>query len=171
MIPPINLKKWIDNNRELLKPPVCNKVIYEDAETIVMIVGSPNIRLDYHVNHTEELFYQIEGDITLTIRENNRAKDIDIKEGEIFLLPASIPHSPQRPKGTVGLVVERKRPDKMLDGFEWYCLNCNEKLYQETLELKNIVKDLPPIFERFYNNDEHCTCKSCGTKQEKIINN
>ncbi|MBQ48115.1 MAG: 3-hydroxyanthranilate 3,4-dioxygenase [Zetaproteobacteria bacterium] len=171
MIPPINLKKWIDDNRELLKPPVCNKVIYEDTDTIVMIVGSPNIRLDYHVNHTEELFYQIEGDITLTIRENNRAKDIDIKEGEIFLLPPSIPHSPQRPKGTVGLVVERTRPDKMLDEFEWYCLNCNEKLYQETLELKNIVKDLPPIFERFYNNDEHCTCKSCGTKQEKIINN
>ena len=96
MLPPINFKKWINDNRELLKPPVCNKVVYEDTEFIIMVVGGPNSRKDYHVDVGEEFFYQLEGDMVLKIMEKNKPKDIKIKEGEIFLLPPMVPHSPQR---------------------------------------------------------------------------
>ncbi|HIC74606.1 MAG TPA: 3-hydroxyanthranilate 3,4-dioxygenase, partial [Candidatus Marinimicrobia bacterium] len=103
MIQPINFKQWIEDNRKLLKPPVGNKCIYEDAEFIIMVVGGPNARKDYHFEEGEEFFYQIEGDITLKVIDNGEPKDIPIREGEIFLLPPRMPHSPQRPANTVGL--------------------------------------------------------------------
>ncbi len=161
---PINFKEWIEEHRDLLKPPVGNKLVYEDSEFIIMVVGGPNARKDYHYEEGEEFFYQLEGDITLKVVENGVPRDIPIREGEIFLLPPHVPHSPQRPANTVGLVVERKRDKDELDGFQWYCEKCGNKLYEEFVPLTNIVTQLPPIFDRFYSNDEHCTCKKCGTK-------
>ncbi len=117
---PINFKEWIDDNRSLLKPPVGNQVVYEDTEFIIMVVGGPNTRKDFHVDVGEEFFYQLEGDMLLKIIDDNRVKDVKIKEGHIFLLPPNIPHSPQRFKNTVGLVVERRRNKGELDGFQWY---------------------------------------------------
>jgi len=121
-------------------------------------------RKDYHYEEGEEFFYQLEGDITLKVVENGVPRDIPIREGEIFLLPPHVPHSPQRPANTVGLVIERKRDKEELDGFQWYCEKCGNKLYEEFIPLTNIVTQLPPIFDRFYSNNEHCTCKKCGTK-------
>ena len=167
ILPPINFRKWIDEHRHLLKPPVGNKMVYEDSEFIIMVVGGPNTRKDYHYDEGEEFFYQIEGDITVKIVENGKPRDVKIREGEIFLLPPKIPHSPQRPANTVGLVVERKRETEELDGFMWFCEKCGEKLYEEFVVLTNIVTQLPPIFDRFYNTPEHCTCKKCGTKMER----
>ncbi len=120
---PFNLKQWISDNRDLLKPPVGNKNLYADAgDYIVMIVGGPNARKDYHYNETEELFYQLEGNINVRIQEDGKPVDIAIKEGEMFLLPSNTPHRPERPAGTVGLVIEVKREDpEMLDGLIWYC--------------------------------------------------
>lgn len=163
----INFKKWIDENRHLLKPPVGNKMVWEDRDTIVMVVGGPNSRTDYHVNQGEEFFYQVEGDIVLKVIDEGKPVDIPIKEGEIFLLPGGVPHSPQRPANTIGLVIERKRVPDEIDGFVWYCEKCGEKLYEEFFKLDNIVTQFPPIFERFYSNAENCTCKKCGTKMEK----
>lgn len=161
---PFNFKKWIDENRHLLKPPVGNQTVYHDAEDfIVMVVGGPNERKDYHFNEGEEFFYQLEGDIVLKIIEDEKQVDIPIKEGEIFLLPPKIPHSPQRPANTVGLVIERKRDPSEDDGFMWFCENCNNKLYEEHFYLEDIVKQLPPIMERFYASEEHRTCSNCGT--------
>ncbi|MCF8373928.1 MAG: 3-hydroxyanthranilate 3,4-dioxygenase [Bacteroidales bacterium] len=159
---PVNLKKWIDENRSLLKPPVGNKCVYEDGEYIVMVVGGPNSRKDYHYNETPEFFYQVEGDIVVTIQNNGKPEDVPIKEGEIYLLPAKVPHSPQRGENTVGLVIETKRPKGMLDGLQWYCENCNEKLYEEKFMLDNIETDMPIIFKKFYSNKELCTCSHCG---------
>ena len=167
MLPPINFKKWINENRDLLKPPVCNKVVYEDTEFIIMVVGGPNIRKDYHVDEGEEFFYQLEGNMTLRIMENNKPRDININEGEIFLLSAKIPHSPQRFKNTIGLVVERKRTKRELDGFQWYCDSCNTLLYEKFFPLTNIEKDLPPVFDTFWENIESRTCSSCGDILEK----
>jgi 3-hydroxyanthranilate 3,4-dioxygenase len=164
---PINFKKWIDEHRDLLKPPVGNKLVYEDSEFIIMVVGGPNSRKDYHYEEGEEFFYQLEGDITLKVVEDGVPRDIAIMEGEIFLLPPHVPHSPQRPSNTVGLVIERKRDKEELDGFQWYCEKCGNKLHEEFVPLTNIVTQLPPIFDRFYSNDEHCTCKKCGTKMLK----
>ena len=159
--PPFNFKKWIEENRHLLKPPVGNKCII-DGDLIVMVVGGPNARKDYHYDDGAEFFYQIEGDITLKVIEDGKPKDIPIKQGEIFYLPPHVPHSPQRPANTIGLVIERKRDDAELDGFQWYCENCGNKLYEEFLKVDNLVTQLPPIFERFWNNSERRTCKKCG---------
>src|SRR5439155_18036645 len=108
---PFNLKAWIDENRSLLKPPVGNKMVWKDSEIQVMIVGGPNRRKDYHVDPGEEFFYQIEGDMTLRIMDEGKPRDIPIREGEIFLLPPRVPHSPQRGANTVGMVIERQREE------------------------------------------------------------
>ena len=158
---PLNFKEWIDNNREFLKPPVCNKVVWEDAEFIVMVVGGPNSRKDYHVDEGEEFFYQIEGDMLLRIIQNNKVEEINISEGEIFLLPKMIPHSPQRFKDTVGLVIERKRNHGELDGFQWYCDNCNYLLHETFFQLENIVTQLPPLFDQFWSDISKRTCSKC----------
>tara|TARA_Y100000739_G_scaffold225173_1_gene230712 strand:+ start:23 stop:529 length:507 start_codon:yes stop_codon:yes gene_type:complete len=167
MLPPIDFKEWIDSNRDLLKPPVCNKVVYEDTEFIIMVVGGPNTRKDFHVDEGEEFFFQIEGDMVLNIFKNNKIENIKIKEGNIFLLPPKVPHSPQRFENTVGLVIERKRRDNELDGFQWYCDSCNHLLYEKFFKLENIETQLPVIFEKFWSNDEARTCNNCKEYLEK----
>lgn len=163
---PFNLQEWIDNNRNLLKPPVGNKNLYADAgDYIVMIVGGPNARKDYHYNETEELFFQLEGDILVKIQEDGKSVDIPIKAGEMFLLPAKVPHSPIRSEGSVGLVVERKRPG-MNDGLLWFCDNCNHKLHETYFQLSNIEKDFLPRFKEFYNSEALRTCSNCGEVME-----
>ena len=159
---PLNFQKWIDEHRHLLKPPVGNQLVWQDRDFIVMVVGGPNSRTDFHIDESEEFFYQVEGDITLRVIEDGKPVDIPIRQGEIFLLPPRVPHSPQRPAGTVGLVIERKRREGELDGFAWFCPRCDTKLYDEFLQVTNIVTQLPPLFERFYGNPEHSTCKQCG---------
>ena len=163
--PAINFKAWIDENRHLLKPPVGNKAIYND-DYIVMVVGGPNARKDYHLNQTPEFFYQVEGDMILKIIENGEPRDIEIKEGEIFYLPAEVPHSPQRFANTIGLVIEQGRAEGMNDGLYWYCENCNSSLHKESFMLENIDVDLPVFFEKFYSNEDLRTCKNCGTVME-----
>lgn len=160
---PFKLKEWIDANRNQLKPPVCNKQIFVGEEFIVQAVGGPNSRSDYHYDEGPELFYQLEGDMLLkTIQDGQRA-DVPIREGEVFMLPPRMPHSPQRFENTVGIVVERQRKPDELDGFMWFCANCDNKLYEEFLHVSDIVKDLPPVFERFYANVQARTCSRCGT--------
>jgi 3-hydroxyanthranilate 3,4-dioxygenase len=165
---PFNLKQWINDNRDLLKPPVGNKNLYADAgDYIVMIVGGPNARKDFHYNETEELFYQLEGNINVRIQEDGKPVDIPVKEGEMFLLPSNTPHRPERPAGSVGLVIECKREDpNMLDGLIWYCDNCNNKLHEYRFHLDNIEKDFLPRFREFYASKELRTCKKCGTVME-----
>lgn len=163
---PFNLKKWIDDNRDLLKPPVGNKNLYADAgDYIVMIVGGPNARKDYHYNETEELFYQLEGDIMVKIQEDGKAVEVPIKEGEMYLHPAKVPHSPIRPAGSVGLVIELKR-ENLTDGLMWFCDNCNNKLHDTYFVLKNIEKDFIPRFKEFYGSEEMRTCTKCGHVME-----
>ena len=163
---PINFKNWIDENRHLLKPPVGNKEVYENGEFIVMVVGGPNNRKDYHYNTTPEFFYQLEGDITVRTMQNGKRVDYDIKEGEIFLLPGKVPHSPQRKANTIGLVIEQKRPETDVDALEWYCENCDNLIYRNEFHLKNIVTELPVLMGNFYADVSKRTCGSCGTIME-----
>ncbi|MCB9227422.1 MAG: 3-hydroxyanthranilate 3,4-dioxygenase [Chitinophagales bacterium] len=164
---PFNLTKWIEDNRDLLKPPVGNKNLYkESGDYIVMIVGGPNARKDYHYNESEELFYQLEGNITVKIQEEGKAVEVKINEGDMFLLPAKVPHSPIRPANTVGLVVELKRKDDATDGLLWFCDNCNHKLHETYFKLTNIEKDFLPRFKDFYTDKEKRTCSKCGTVME-----
>ena len=160
---PFNLNKWIEENRHLLKPPVGNQSVYKEAgDFIVMVVGGPNSRKDFHFNEGEELFYQLEGDIVVRIQEDGKIVDIPIKAGDMFLLPGRTPHSPQRGPNTVGLVIEIKRRTEELDGFMWFCEKCDEKLYEEFANITDIVSQLPPIMTRFYDDVEKRTCKKCG---------
>lgn len=160
---PFNLKQWIDEHRDELKPPVGNRNLYKDAgDYIVMIVAGPNARKDYHYNETEELFYQLEGDINVRIQEDGKAVDIPIREGEMFLLPAKVPHSPMRSPGSIGLVIECKRSAAERDGLLWFCDHCNEKLHESYFHLENIEKDFLPRFREFYNSEELRTCHKCG---------
>lgn len=165
---PFNLNKWIDENRHLLKPPVGNRNLYrESGDYIVMIVAGPNARKDYHYNETEELFYQLEGSIKVIIQEDGERKEMELHAGDMYLHPANIPHSPVRSEGSIGLVIERKRAGKgYTDGLQWYCDNCNHKLYDVRFELENIEKDFLPHFEHFYNSEELRTCDKCGTIME-----
>ena len=163
---PFNFQKWIDEHRHLLKPPVGNKLVYEDAEFIVMVVGGPNARKDYHWEEGEEFFYQLEGDIIVKIQEDGKAVEVPIQEGEIFLLPARVPHSPIRSEGSIGLVIERKRINGEKDGLLWFCDNCNNKLFDEYFVLNSIEKDFIPVFRKFYGSEELRTCKECGTVME-----
>lgn len=161
----IELKKWIDENRHLLKPPVGNQQIWKNTKDfIIMVVGGPNSRTDYHYNESEEFFYQLEGDIKLGLQVDGKAETVEIKEGEIFLLPGKIPHSPQRGANTIGIVIERVRRPEDTDGLIWHCKNCNHKLYEEYFHLTDIVSQMQPVFKRFYENKELRTCKKCGTE-------
>jgi 3-hydroxyanthranilate 3,4-dioxygenase len=167
---PFNLQKWVDDNRHLLKPPVGNKQVYvENEDFIVMVVGGPNGRKDYHYEEGEELFYQLEGDITLKIiNEAGQREDVHIREGEMFLLPPRIPHSPQRPANTIGLVIERHRHSGEEDKLMWFCENCNHKLHEASFQMKDIVKELPVVMKAFMEDEGLRTCSACGSVMEKM---
>ena len=165
LAPAFNLQAWIDEHRHLLKPPVGNKGIVDD-DFIVMIVGGPNARTDYHVDVGAELFYQLEGEMVLRVQEDGARRDIPIRAGEMFYLPPDVPHSPQRMEGGVGLVVERRRRDNEKDGLLWFCENCNAKLYEEYFELEDITTQFQGVFKKFYGSEDLRTCKNCGAVME-----
>lgn len=163
LLPPFHLATWIEEHRHLLKPPVGNKKVYEDTEFIVMVVGGPNARKDYHLNEGEELFYQLEGEMVLKVVDQGEFKDIPIRAGEMFLLPGNVPHSPQRMAGSIGLVIERKRREGEQDGLRWYCDNCGHTLHETRFPLVDIVSQLREAIEGFYGNETLRTCDACGT--------
>ncbi|GMU44837.1 MAG: 3-hydroxyanthranilate 3,4-dioxygenase [Xanthomonadales bacterium] len=158
---PIDLQAWIDEHRHLLKPPVANKCI-EQGDFIVMIVGGPNQRTDYHVEDGPEFFYQLEGEMVLKIQHEGRAQDVPIRAGQVYYLPPRVPHSPQRMPDSVGLVIERKRLAHELDGLQWYCERCNHKLYEEYFALTNIETQFGAVFDRFYSSRERRSCDACA---------
>ncbi|MBT6859128.1 MAG: 3-hydroxyanthranilate 3,4-dioxygenase [Rhodospirillaceae bacterium] len=157
-----NLTEWIEKNRDQLKPPVGNARVLPEGDFIVMAIGGPNLRTDYHDDPGEEIFYQLEGDMILRVMEEGGPRDISIKAGDIFLLPANIRHSPQRPADSVGLVVERLRKSGELDGFEWFCEDCNALVHRAEVQLQDIYKDLPPLFDSYYDDAGSRLCKQCG---------
>ena len=163
---PFHLGRWIDANRHLLKPPVGNHRLFRDGEFIIMLVGGPNARKDFHVDPAEEFFFQLEGDMLLRTVQQGRLVDVPIREGEVLLLPPNVPHSPQRGAGTVGLVIERERRPGELDALQWYCERCDALLYQESFALTHIETQFPPVFDRFFSSLEHRSCKACGAVME-----
>jgi 3-hydroxyanthranilate 3,4-dioxygenase len=165
---PFNLTKWIEENRDKLKPPVGNKNLYTESEDyIVMIVAGPNARKDYHYNETEEWFFQLEGNIQVAIQENGEKRVMELGPGDMYLNSARTPHSPVRSEGSIGLVIERKRTDEQgEDGLLWFCDNCNNKLYEVYFPLSDIETDFLKHFKHFYNSEELRTCDKCGTVME-----
>jgi 3-hydroxyanthranilate 3,4-dioxygenase len=158
-----NFSKWIDEHAHLLKPPVGNQQVWEDADMMVTVVGGPNQRTDYHDDPVEEFFYQLKGNMVLKVVDNGNFYDVPIREGDIFLLPPHVRHSPQRPQeGSIGLVVEPKRQPDQKDAFEWYCFECQTLVHRIEVSLKSIVRDLPPLYQAFYGDEKARTCPKCG---------
>ncbi len=164
--PILKLDQWVKKNWKDLKPPVSNKELFPGSDdAIVFVSGGPNTRNDYHVNPTEELFYQLKGDIAVRIRplDGSTPRDVVIKEGEVYLLPRWVPHRPQRPSGTVGLIVEFPRPRGMNDGLRWYCPKCDHLVHEASFRLKKIDKDLHVIMNKFWGGPAaKRTCRNCG---------
>lgn len=161
---PVNLAQWIEGNKHLLKPPVGNKTLAVGKDFIVMIVGGPNDRTDFHVDPYEEWFYQLKGNMHVNVVVDGKVERVDIREGETWLLPGNTPHSPIRPEaGSVGLVLERVREEGTLEKFQWYCLNCDALVHEVELQVRDIVVDLPPVFSAFYADEKARTCRNCGT--------
>lgn len=161
---PFNLNKWIEQNRDSLKPPVGNRNLYkESGDYIVMVVAGPNARKDYHYNETEELFYQLEGNIHVHVQEDGKKRTMQLGPGDMYLHPAKVPHSPEREEGSIGLVIERKRMgEDGKDGLLWFCDNCNHKLYEVYFPLQDIETDFLKHFRYFYSSEELRTCDNCG---------
>jgi 3-hydroxyanthranilate 3,4-dioxygenase len=166
VVEPFDFKEWISENRHLLKPPVGAKRVYPNADFIVMVVGGPNQRTDYHVDPGEEFFYQLEGDMVLKIVDDGEFKDILIKEGQIFLLPANVPHSPQRFENTVGLVIERNRMEGEKDGLQWYCSKCGDVVYADSFICGNLPKQIAEVMAVYGGSKALRTCGSCGYVNE-----
>lgn len=161
--PAFNFNAWIDANAQFLKPPVSNKLVFEQTGMVIQVVGGPNQRVDFHDDPVEEFFYQLRGDMILKVMEDGRIRDIPIREGEVFLLPPHVRHSPQRPvPASVGLVLEGTRYPGLMDGFEWFCFECGTRLHRVEVEVRSIVKDLPPLFDAFYADQGKRTCPQCG---------
>ncbi|XP_062980063.1 3-hydroxyanthranilate 3,4-dioxygenase isoform X2 [Elgaria multicarinata webbii] len=154
----VNIEKWVGENRAAFLPPVCNKLMHRH-QLNVMFVGGPNQRKDYHIEEGEELFYQLEGDMCLKIIENGKHKDIYIKEGEMFLLPARVPHSPQRYANTVGLVIERKRLKTETDGLRYYVGESTEVLYERWFYCDDLGTQLTPLIQEFFSSKQYQTGK------------
>jgi 3-hydroxyanthranilate 3,4-dioxygenase len=161
---PINFPDWLSENQHLLKPPVGNKQMFPTGDDfIVMIVGGPNQRTDFHVDPYEEFFYQVKGNMHVNVMTDDGPGRVDIGEGEMWVLPRNMPHSPQRPEaGSIGLVIERVREEGTLEKFRWYCGECNSVVHEVELQVRDIVKDLPPLFAAFYESEDARTCPSCG---------
>lgn len=171
MFPPIHFEKWIQENQHKLQPPVSNFCLWNSDNFTIMAVGGPNSRTDYHINHTEEYFYQYKGNMVLKIVENGEFKDIVIREGEMFLLPASIPHNPCRFKDTIGIVIEVKRPKDVLDSMRWYCKQCQAVVYEESFYCTDLGLQLKPVIERYTNDEKKRTCPGCSFVNSPIHDN
>ena len=160
---PIDFPRWLSEHAHLLKPPVGNAQLWGDTDFIVTIVGGPNRRTDFHDDPYEEFFWQFEGNAYLNVIENGRRARIELAQGTMLVLPPHVRHSPQRPEpGSRCLVIERQRPQGVMDAFEWYCPQCDALVHRVEVQLKSIVKDLPPLFEQFDASRERRTCRSCG---------
>jgi 3-hydroxyanthranilate 3,4-dioxygenase len=160
---PINLMKFIEENKDQLKPPVNNKLVWKDAELMVMLLGGPNKRRDFHVDPSEEIFYQVKGSCYVeVINSEGKREVVEVKEGEMFLLPANVPHSPHRVADTIGLVIERNRAEGELEDFVWFCDSCDQQMHKVTIQLTNIEVQVKEAIAAFNGSLDLRTCKHCG---------
>ncbi|TPX40996.1 3-hydroxyanthranilate 3,4-dioxygenase [Synchytrium endobioticum] len=158
---PIDLAKWISDNPDKLQPPVNNYCMW-NADLVVMVVGGPNARTDYHVNPTAEWFYQYKGDMLLKLVHAKTFTTLPIRQGEMFLLPPGTPHNPVRFANTIGIVIEQRRPQGKLDALQWYCEKCSHIVYRESFHCVSLGTQLKPVIEKWANDSTIRQCKTCG---------
>lgn len=157
-----NLEAWIAANQAAFAGPVANKEVFPQSEFIFQVIRGPNARNDFHVDPGDEIFYQLQGTIRVDVIESGRRKQNVLNQGDVLLVPAGVPHSPLRPAGSWGLVVERTRRPGELDGILWFCDRCDTKLYERSFNMQNIETEIRAAIDDFYATEEHRVCQSCG---------
>lgn len=155
----LNVDQWIEENKDSFVPPVCNKLMHGAGQLKIMFIGGPNQRKDYHIEEGEEFFFQLKGDMCLKIVEKDAHKDVEIKEGECYLHPSRIPHSPQRFENTVGLVIERERSKEEFDGLRYYIDGTTDPLWEEWFYCYDLGIQLGPVIKKYFASEEHKTGK------------
>lgn len=166
LLTPFNLKGWIEQHRELLKPPVGAEMMWRDSQFIVMIIGGPNARRDFHIDPGDEFFHQLEGEMVLEYMDaDGRRQRPRIRAGDVFMLPAGVPHSPQRASGSIGLVVERVRAPDEPESYAWFCERCDTRLIEIQRGAGELLDDLKRVNDDFAADARLRTCASCGYVQ------
>ena len=161
---PLDLARWIDANAAAFRPPVANKVVFPGSELIFMVIHGPNARNDFHVNPGDEIFYQLEGTIAVDVRDDNgRIERRLVNTGDVMLVPAGVAHSPRRPAGTWGVVIERERRPDEIDQIVWYCEKCGHELHRASFALSDIETELTTIIHDFDADAGAHRCARCGS--------
>ncbi|HUB95793.1 MAG TPA: 3-hydroxyanthranilate 3,4-dioxygenase [Stellaceae bacterium] len=159
---PFNLDRWIGTNLPQALGAVGNKEVFKGSDFIFQIIKGPNARNDFHIDPYDEIFYQLAGDIFLHVIDDGRERRLRIAEGEVFILPKQVYHSPRRPPGTIGLVIERPRAATELDGCAWFCPACANKLHQVDFWCEDIEKGIKDVLAAFNADEALRTCTKCG---------
>jgi len=164
---PLHLLEWAARHRDDFKPPVGNKYLYSGRDFFAMVIGGPNARNDFHKVDSEEFFIQIKGDIVVKTWKDGKIVDHLVREGETFFIPANVPHAPCRPADTLGLVVERRRPEGEIEHQIFYCENCGHLVHDQAFDCKDIVVHFRDAMEAFWADDSRNQCGNCGTRVTK----
>lgn len=163
MLLPFGLQAWIDQNMPTALGAIGNKEVFKHSDFIFQIIKGPNARNDFHIDPWDEIFYQLHGHIFVHVIEEERERRIRIGEGELLLLPKNTYHSPRRPPGSVGLVLERpRRPDER-DGIAWFCPSCSNRLHRVDFWCDDIEKGLRDVIDALNADVRRRTCTTCGT--------
>ena len=159
-----HLRRWIEENQSYFKPPfITNRLLVHHQDFLVMILRGPNSRLDFHIEPGDEFFYQIEGEMELHLKpDGERRRVVQIKEGEIFVCPGGLAHSPRRFDHTWGLVIERKRKQDEKEEFAWFCEQCDELLLSRVVNQGDIASQVFALYGEFNANKGLRTCRACG---------
>jgi 3-hydroxyanthranilate 3,4-dioxygenase len=160
---PFNLQEWIAKYLPQSLGAIGNKEVFKGSDFIFQIIKGPNARNDFHIDPWDEIFYQLKGHIFVHyIDENGQQQKVRIEEGGVFLLPKNVPHSPRRPPGSIGLVVERPRKQGELDGIAWFCEHCGNLLHKVEFWCEDIEVGIKEAIMAFNVNEELRTCKRCS---------
>ncbi len=162
--PPFNLQAWIDATLPQSLGAIGNKEVFKNSDFIFQIIKGPNARNDFHLDPWDEIFFQLRGHIFVHVIEGGRERRFRINEGDVFLLPKHVYHSPRRPPGSIGLVIERPRASDELDGVAWFCPRCAARLHQVEFWCEDIEQRLREVIQAFNADEELRTCKTCGAR-------
>ncbi|MBF8184504.1 3-hydroxyanthranilate 3,4-dioxygenase [Nonomuraea sp. K274] len=140
------------------------KSLYPDSQYEVVLVRGPNQRNDFHVEPYDELFIQLEGTIRVDTREEGAGPHRQlVRAGELYVVPAGVAHSPLRPAGTWGLVVEIRRKPGDVEHVEWYCDRCDALIERVSMESSEMIASLGPLLDEFQASEKRRTCRKCGS--------
>ena len=139
-------------------------VLWQEPESLAFVARGREYRSEFHINPSEELMYQIKGEMRLHYRTPDGKEDVAVlREGSVIHTPAGVPHSPRFPPDAYALIVERKRRPGEIDRFHWYCPKCDNFLHEEVFVVHDYKADpVSQAYRNFFGSEVFRTCKKCG---------